>query len=236
MRREGRTENTGGGYLIPKYKWMLPLVVAVVLSLAVVAPAGAQVAGGSYTVQPGDNLSSISQRAYGFPGGWVCIWNANNWIANPNFLYSGWQLNIPSACYGYRPPSSGGGGGTSSGGSGAVVPGQSYTAQSGDNLSTIAFRAYGEAASWACIWAANQQIANPSFIYAGEVIQIPTAGTCGDGHPNYPRYHTVLYGESLTSIACLYYLDCNWQRIYAANHNQIANPSVIYAGENLLIP
>src|SRR5690348_6261235 len=61
------------------------------------------------------------------------------------------------------------------------VPGTTYTAQRGDNLSNIAMRAYGNAGAWSCVAAANKWIANPNYIQAGWRIVIPASGSCGGG-------------------------------------------------------
>jgi LysM repeat protein len=56
----------------------------------------AQPATRTYTVQPGDTLSSIAERYYGNPGDWQWIYNANqSTIANPNDIYVGERLTIP---------------------------------------------------------------------------------------------------------------------------------------------
>ncbi len=187
----------------------------------------AQTAGTTYTVVAGDNLSSIAQRAYGNANAWIVIWNANNWIVNPNYLIPGWRLTLPG-----------------NGGSLPVPqppPGGTYVVQPGDSLSTIAMRYYGNATSWACIWAANNWIVNPSYIVAGWVINIPAScgASNGGGPPNpapQPRYHTVQRGESLSGIACYYYSDCNYWRIYNANTGVIWNINYLQAGWVLRIP
>lgn len=56
------------------------------------------------------------------------------------------------------------------------IPGQSYTVQSGDTLSSIAARAYGDDTLWPKIKAANQSTlksADPDTIFPGEIINIP---------------------------------------------------------------
>ncbi|NTU84585.1 MAG: LysM peptidoglycan-binding domain-containing protein [Chloroflexales bacterium] len=52
---------------------------------------------GQYTVKPGDSLWSIAQLAYGDPGRWVDIYNANVAIigADPGLIFSGTVLTIP---------------------------------------------------------------------------------------------------------------------------------------------
>ena len=61
------------------------------------ASAPAQASWTSYTVQPGDTLSGIAQRFYGNPADWTRIYDANlAVIANPNDIYAGQVLRIPS--------------------------------------------------------------------------------------------------------------------------------------------
>jgi nucleoid-associated protein YgaU len=188
----------------------------------------AQTAGTTYTVVAGDNLSSIAQRAYGNANSWNVIWNANNWIVNPNYLLPGWKIVIPPP-----PPSTGGVTPTP-----APAPTTTtYVVQRGDSLSTIAMHYFGNAASWACIWAANTWIVNPSYILPGWVITIPAnCGASSGGGPPAPRYHTVQRGETLSGIACYYYADCNYWRIYNANTNVIWNINYVQAGWVLRIP
>jgi LysM repeat protein len=51
----------------------------------------------TYTVQPGDTLSSIAQRFYGNPGDWESLYQENeNVVQNPNSIYPGEVLKVPS--------------------------------------------------------------------------------------------------------------------------------------------
>jgi nucleoid-associated protein YgaU len=53
---------------------------------------------------------------------------------------------------------------------------QTYTVVSGDSLSKISKRLYGDAAKWKKIYEANtDQIKNPDLIYPGQVLKIPPA-------------------------------------------------------------
>ncbi len=64
----------------------------------------AQPASRSYTVRPGDTLSSIAERYYHSPGDWQWIYNANrSKISNPNSIYIGEQLTIPYGATSYTP-------------------------------------------------------------------------------------------------------------------------------------
>lgn len=49
-----------------------------------------------------------------------------------------------------------------------------YTVESGDTLSRIAERYYGEPSKWRLIYEANRDtISNPDLIYPGQELQIP---------------------------------------------------------------
>jgi LysM repeat protein len=54
--------------------------------------------GQEYTVQSGDTLWGIAQRAYNDPEDWDTIYDANKGIIgnNPNLIYPGQRLQIPS--------------------------------------------------------------------------------------------------------------------------------------------
>lgn len=56
-------------------------------------------------------------------------------------------------------------------------PVRTYTVQSGDSLSAIAKREYGDAGAWRVIYEANRdQISNPDLIHPGQELKIPPAG------------------------------------------------------------
>jgi LysM repeat protein len=51
----------------------------------------------TYTVQAGDTLSSIAQRFYGKSADWAWLWHVNeSVVSNPNSIYAGEVLKIPS--------------------------------------------------------------------------------------------------------------------------------------------
>jgi Tfp pilus assembly protein FimV len=57
-----------------------------------------QPASRSYTVQPGDTLSSIAQRFYGNPADWHGLYQVNMSVAaNPDVIYQGQVLRVPDA-------------------------------------------------------------------------------------------------------------------------------------------
>ncbi|HZT99674.1 MAG TPA: LysM peptidoglycan-binding domain-containing protein [Ktedonobacteraceae bacterium] len=123
-------------------------------------------AGTTYTVQPGDTLSSIAQSAYNDSSqtAYMVIYNANKNIigSNPNLIRAGQVLYIPAI---------------TAGPSVQIKPGTTYTVQSGDTLSSIALRAYGNSAEhyWHKIYKANKDVIgdDPNLIRAGEVLTIP---------------------------------------------------------------
>jgi nucleoid-associated protein YgaU len=61
-----------------------------------------------------------------------------------------------------------------SGSSTAPAGEQTYTVASGDTLSKIAKKFYGDANAWKAIFQANKdQIKNPDMIHPGQVLKIP---------------------------------------------------------------
>jgi LysM repeat protein len=56
-----------------------------------------QPASRTYTVRPGDTLSSIARRFYGNPADWTWLWHVNSSVVhNPNSIHAGEVLKIPS--------------------------------------------------------------------------------------------------------------------------------------------
>jgi nucleoid-associated protein YgaU len=57
---------------------------------------GPEITGDTYTVEQGDSLSKIAERAYGDLFAWPRIWGANrDLIDNPNVIEPGMELEIP---------------------------------------------------------------------------------------------------------------------------------------------
>lgn len=115
-----------------------------------------------------------------------------------------------------------------------------YIVQRGDNLYRISLRFNTTVAA---LVAANN-ITNPSLIYVGQVLIIPTGGGTtpppsqppGQPNPQPPTGGTTTYvvvrGDNLSRIAQRF--GSSVAAIAAANN--IANPSLIYAGQVLVIP
>jgi LysM repeat protein len=167
-----------------------------------------------HIVQHGETLYSIA-RSYG-----VSMWSIAqaNSITNPNLIYAGQRLVVPTG--------TGGGGYIGGGHSGAV-----HVVQRGETLTQIALR-YGVS-----VYAIAQVngITNPNLIYAGQRLAVPTGtggggGHIGGGHSG--AVHVVQRGETLYSIARSYGVSM-WS---VARTNGITDPNHIYAGQRLVIP
>jgi len=124
-----------------------------------------------YTVQPGDDLWAIAQRYYGNGAYWHVIYNANTQVVgpNPNYILPGEQLCIPPRSVAVGAP---------------LLP-MPYRVVSGDTLSGLALRFYGDPEKYCLIACANRIPCTgpngtgccgnpgPCTIYVGQVITIP---------------------------------------------------------------
>ncbi len=188
----------------------LAIVILALLALlgAQTASAAPSASGLVHVVKYGDTLYSIA-RTYG-----TTVWaiSAANGIANPNLIWVGQRLVIPTGAPPGPPPGPPPGGGTV------------YIVRHGDTLYSIA-RVSGTTV--AAISAANG-ISNPNCIYAGQRLIIPSSyypPCCG-------TYYRVQPGDTMYSIACRF-----GTSVWAiASANGISNPNVIYAGQVLRIP
>jgi nucleoid-associated protein YgaU len=144
----------------------------------------------TYTVQPGDDLWSIAIKEYNDGYKWTQIAKANN-LTNPGLLYKGQALSIPQA-FAQAPqtvalptaivhktlptmkiaqnttPAPPATAPVTQG----TITGDSYAVQHGDNLWSIAVRAYNDGYKWPQIAKANS-LANPGVIHSGNVLKIP---------------------------------------------------------------
>ena len=116
----------------------------------------------TYVVQPGDTLSQIARS---FNTSVTAIAVANN-LSNPNLIYAGQTLVIPTAGGQPPPPPT-------------VTPpiegGGTYVVQPGDTLSKIAVQ-FGTTVQELAVL---NGISNPNLIYAGQSLLIPGDATGG---------------------------------------------------------
>ncbi|MGQ9793661.1 MAG: LysM peptidoglycan-binding domain-containing protein [Anaerolineae bacterium] len=98
----------------------------------------------------------------------------------------------------------------------------------GESLSTIGWR-YGVNPYTIC---AVNGLANCNFVYAGQLLWIPSGGRVGPSYRPCAAYYVVRWGDTLNGIARWYGMDA-WS-IARANH--IYNLNRIYAGQTLCIP
>ncbi len=190
---------------------ILTLSIALVLTLALAAPAFAQ---GSivHVVQRGENLFRIALR-YGVT---VDALAATNGIVNTSRVYTGQRLVIPTGGSATTP----------------VVPSSGvHIVRRGENLFRIALR-YG--VTYRALAAANG-IANLNRVYVGQRLVIPGRGAA-PAPPARPapsgQTYTVRRGDTLSAIALRYGVS-TWALVQA---NGIRNPSHIYVGQVLRIP
>jgi LysM repeat protein len=111
--------------------------------------------GTSYTVKAGDSLNSIAQQ-YGVTVD--AIMKANN-ISNKDFIFPGQKLTIPGAT----------GAAPSGDQATPASQGKTHTVKAGETLDAIA-RMYGTTRE---AIVAKNNLANPNYIYPGQVLQIP---------------------------------------------------------------
>lgn len=159
----------------PRFHFSTAAGVIIFLSLLALSLAIAPVASAdsTYIVQPGDNLFRIALR-HGLTTQELA--QANN-IINPDAIYAGQVLVIPEKGA-TNPPD---GPPASPPPSPAPVTGATtYTVQYGDTLFRIALR---HGLSTYTLAQANG-ITNPSFIYAGQVLTIPSGNTGNNPPPS----------------------------------------------------
>ena len=164
----------------------------------------------------GETLFSIA-RHYGTSVEAVC---AANGITNPAHIYAGQRLVIPSA--------------TSANINAPTVPATAeatHVVGPGENLYRIALR-YGTTVQ---ALAQLNGITNHHHVVAGQALRIP-GGSTAPAPAYQPAHtvatHTVQAGETLAAIAMRYGVT-TWT---LAQANSIANPSLIFRGQVLVIP
>ena len=215
----------------------LAQVGGIVLAIAVtpVLAATTLAADPTVIVQPGDTLTSISRRH----GVSIRRLIDLNDLANPNWILAGQRLRT-----GRERPEPTRSGRQRHEPSRATVRPQLHIVHVVTSGSTMWGIASHYGVSLSAIVAANH-IANPSLIFAGQRLLIPRAPASrpaasrpsprGDGPERRQAttaVHVVSRGSTLWGIASHYGVSLS--AIVAANH--IANPSLIFAGQRLLIP
>jgi nucleoid-associated protein YgaU len=126
--------------------------------------------GQTYTVQKGDNLWTISEKAYGSGYNWVDVAKQNN-IDNSDIISEGTEIIIPDvepklATTENTIESENPGENTQ------AIPETTYQIQKGDNLWDICVRAYGDGYKWVEVSKANK-LANPNLIYPDNILVLP---------------------------------------------------------------
>jgi LysM repeat protein len=73
-------------------------VAKVVTAVTISLHPGAHQVPASYTVQPGDTLSTIAAHEYGSAADWPAVWWANrHQVVNPNMIAAGQRLRLPAS-------------------------------------------------------------------------------------------------------------------------------------------
>lgn len=209
-----------------------------------------------YTVIRGDTLSGIAQRFYGDATKFPIIAQANG-IADPDRIFAGQVLRIPDI----TPPDPGPdpdpqeppdpvafrllrpadllnvqctaiGCRVVTDGPVPTEPLARHTVVKDDNLWNLAVHYYGDGRLYRLIAEANH-IPNPSLIFPGTVLSIPRRPSPPPPPP--PVTHVVVAGDTLWDLAQRFYGNpFRYREIAAANN--IANPSLIFPGQVLVIP
>jgi LysM repeat protein len=175
-----------------------------------------------YIVRWGDTLYSIALRF----GTTVEALVMANGLPNAWQIYAGQELLIPGPGPGPCPgsgPCPGPGPGPS------PLPAEAifHIVKPGETLTSIA---YHYATTVNAIAQANS-LYDPSYIYVGQRLIIPSGVATPFGHPT-ATYYTVMPGDTCAGIALRYGMT-PWAIAMA---NNLANPALIYSGQELVIP
>jgi nucleoid-associated protein YgaU len=114
------------------------------------------------TVQPGDSLWKLAQKALGHSNRWTELLAVNPGITDPNQIRAGAQLNLPVVVATLHPTRNAGD---------TTAP--AIKVRKGDTLWHLAKSNLGRSSYWACIAAANPSISDPNRIYEGQNLILP---------------------------------------------------------------
>jgi LysM repeat protein len=160
-----------------------------------------------YIVNHRDTLSQIARD---FNTTLSNLLKLNPAITNPNLIYAGQRLNVPSLSVSPQPtpipsPTT----------TPPATTGQIYIVQKGDTMNKIARRL---GITLAALVKVNPQVTNINRIYVGQKLNIP------DGVSVY----IVVRGDTLKKIADRF--GTTWQALWKLNPD-IKNPNLIYVGQ-----
>lgn len=119
----------------------------------------------------------------------------------------------------------------------AAVAHDTHTVRSGDTLSSVAAQ-YDSVASWRDLARANADtVTDPNVIRIGQELVLPGGSTVASApaEPAEPDTHTVVRGDTLSSIAAQYAGVSSWRELAAANADIIPNPNLIQVGQELAL-
>ena len=125
----------------------------------------------TYRIQSGDTFEKIAKRRYGSATRWVDIAQANPLI-DPVRLRVGQEIRLPAAASGSR---SAAGLEVLEGPDEVARKTVTHVVRSGDSLSTIASRYYGDSTLWEHVFIANRPLigSNPNAVRVGMELKIP---------------------------------------------------------------
>ena len=112
----------------------------------------------THTVVKGENLWKIAEKYYGSGYNWVDIADENN-LSNAGLIEEGQSLVIPKVEV--KPTSE----------ITNAISGATYQVVKGDNLWSIAVRAYGDGYKWIEI-AKENKLTNPNIIHPGNILTL----------------------------------------------------------------
>ncbi|PIR52947.1 hypothetical protein COU76_04185 [Candidatus Peregrinibacteria bacterium CG10_big_fil_rev_8_21_14_0_10_49_10] len=112
----------------------------------------------AYTIQPGDTLETIALQKYGSRERWEEILETNENIRNPNLIFAGQTIHLPHL-----------------GELNGTLSSEFHTVASGETLSDVAKKYYGDAMLWPLLYEANKSLlgANPDLLSQGVTLQLP---------------------------------------------------------------